>query len=361
MRFTKILVIVLAILCISGAGQAGKCKQVDPKVKRIILLIGDGMGLAQIQAGITANGNFLNLERFPITGLAKTSASDDYITDSAAGATAMGAGVKTYNGAIGVDSTGKRVESILEMAEESGLSTGLIATSTITHATPAAFIAHNESRDNHEAIAADFLGVDIEVFIGGGRQYFNQRRDKQDLLKKFQKKGYVVTDSLNCFEDGLPDKLVALLDEEDMPRMAEGRGEMLSESTSIAVEILNRNEQGFFLMVEGSQIDWGGHDNEIDYVVEELIDFDKVIGEVLDFAIEDGETLVIVTADHETGGLSILGADFMQDPTQVHFSTDGHTSIMVPVFAYGPGAAQFSGIYENTQLFFKMKALLSLE
>jgi alkaline phosphatase len=323
-------------------------------------MIGDGMGLAQIQAAMTANDNYLNLERFPIVGLAKTSASDDYITDSAAGATAMAAGVKTYNGAIGVDARGKKVTSILELAEKRGLSTGLIATSTITHATPAAFIAHNKSRDNHEAIALDFLSEDIEVFIGGGRQYFNQRRDKKDLLQKFTQKGYMVTDSLACINDELPDKLVALLAEVDLPRYSDGRADMLSESTMMATTILNRNPQGFFLMVEGSQIDWGGHDNEIDYVLEEMLDFDQVIGQVLDFAIADKETLVIVTADHETGGLAILGPDFT-DEHQVKFSTGSHTSIMVPVFAYGPGAESFSGIYENTEIFFKMTSLLGIE
>ena len=129
---------------------------------------------------------------------------------------------------------------------------------------------------------------------------------------------------------------------------------MLPVSTEKAIKILNKNKKGFFLMVEGSMIDWGGHDNNIDYVITETLDFDRAIAKALEFAIEDGETLVIVTADHETGGLTLVGGDMRKKTIEANFSTGDHTAVMVPVFAFGPGAEEFGGIYENTEVFEKM-------
>jgi len=350
--FTSILIVIGFIV--------GSCQHENPIIetqdlpKNIILLIGDGMGLAQVQAALTANGNTLNIERCEITGLSKTSSSDSYITDSAAGGTAMACGVKTYNGAIGVDASGNIVKSILEYAEDNGLATGLVATSTITHATPASFIAHDASRGNYEAIARDFLDTDIDVFIGGGLNHFNARKDGEDLISSFRDNDYQVALNVNDLKSITNGKIAALLDSTAMPRVIDGRGDMLTMSTIKAIEILSKNDKGFFLMVEGSQIDWGGHDNDIEYVVSELIDFDKSVGAALDFAEKDGNTLVIITADHETGGLTILGEDILTDSLATNFSTDSHTSVMVPVYASGPQSDKFSGTYENNTLFDKM-------
>ncbi len=331
-----------------------------PYPKNIILLIGDGMGFAQVQAAMTVNGNTLNMQRCEQTGLSKTSSASNYITDSAAGATAMACGVKTYNGAIGVDADGKQVKSILQYAEEAGLATGLVATSTITHATPAGFIAHESSRQNYEAIAADFLDTDIEVFIGGGLNHFKNRQDGIDLTARLQANGYQLAlneEELAAITGG---KIAGLLNADAMPPVTQNRGDFLLTAADKAIEILNQDEDGFFLMIEGSQIDWGGHNNDIEYVVTELLDFDKVVGAVLDFAARDGNTLVIITADHETGGLTIKGEDILGDPAATSFSTDYHTPVMVPVFAYGPQAEQFVGMYENTAIFTKMMAALQL-
>ena len=350
--FSSILIISVLV---GGACQHKATLVLDTKMpKNIILLIGDGMGLTQVQAATSVNGNTLNLERCETTGLSKTSSSDRYITDSAAGGTAMASGVKTYNGAIGVDANGNVVKSILEYAEENGLSTGLVATSTITHATPASFIAHDPSRNNYEEIAKDFLDTDIDIFIGGGLNHFNIRKDGEQLINKFQNNGYQIAlniEDLNAISTG---KVAALLDSTSMPRIIDGRGDMLTLSTLKAIEILSQNENGFFLMVEGSQIDWGGHANNIEYVVSELIDFDKSIGAALDFAEVDGNTLVIITADHETGGLTILGEDILGDSLATNFSTTHHTSVMVPVYASGPQSDTFRGIYENSTIFDKM-------
>ena len=328
--------------------------------KNIILLIGDGMGLAQVQAAMGASDEPLNIERCEQVGLIKTSSSSDYITDSAAGATAFACGVKTFNGAIGVDADSSNVKSILEFAEAAGLATGLVASSTITHATPASFIAHNVSRGNHEAIALDFLETDIDVFMGGGLKYFNDRKDQADLLEQLRNKNYQIVlnaDDLSSVKEG---KIAGLLHEKNFKSLIKGRDDVLIKSSDKAIEILSKDEDGFFLMIEGSQIDWGGHDKDIKYVVTELLEFDIIVGKALDFAEKDGNTLVIITADHETGGLTVFGNDVMNSNDATKFSSSGHSAIMVPVYASGPQADKFTGIYENNALFNKMMTALNL-
>jgi alkaline phosphatase len=331
------------------------------KVKNVILLIGDGMGLAQIYAAMTANKGKLNIENCTNIGLIKTYASDAYITDSAAGATAFASGTKTYNGAIGVDAQGNPVKTILEIAEENGLATGLVATSSITHATPACFIAHQKSRKLEEEIAADFLNTDIDVFIGGGKQFFEHSTGDKNLLVELKAKGYQVLDNMKDISAVTKGKLAGFTAELQNPKMSEGRGDMLLQSTKTALNILNQNPKGFFLMVEGSQIDWGGHDNNPQYVIDEALDFDKVIGEVLEFAAKDGETLVVITADHETGGLTLLGGIISEGKVESAFSTGGHSAVMVPVYSFGIQADKFSGIYENTAIFDKLMNVLGFK
>lgn len=325
--------------------------------KNIILLVGDGMGPAQIYAGQVANKGRLNLTTMPVTGQSKTNSADELITDSAAGATAFATGVKTYNGAIGMDAEGNPVETILEQAEAHGLSTGLVASCGITHATPASFIAHQAQRNMYEEIAADFLATDIDVFIGGARDHFEKRADGRNLLNELEDKGYTVVTEMAQLQDLRAGKVAGLISAGHQSPVMEGRGNMLSNAARFALNLLDKNDKGFFLMIESSQIDWGGHDNNLEYVVTEMLDFDKVIGEVLAFAAADGETLVIVTADHETGGLSLVGGDLNEGVVEGNFSTGGHTAVPVPVFAFGPGAPLFSGSYENTAIYDKMKAL----
>jgi len=325
--------------------------------KNIILMIGDGMGVAQVYAGLTANKGHLFLENFKYMGFSKTYSSDNYITDSAAGGTALSAGVKTYNGAIGVDAEKNPVKTILEKAEDKGLATGLVSTSSITHATPASFIAHQESRNQYEDIAADFLKTDIDVFIGGGYNHFANREDGQNLVEKLEENGYKVEQEMSAISKIKKGKLAGLTAPAHNGRMEE-RGEMLEVATETALNILKRNKKGFFLMVEGSQIDWGGHAGSTIYVVEDMLDFDKTVGKALEFAAKDGETLLIVTSDHETGGMAVLNGDFNNGMVVGEYTTGGHTGLMVPVFAYGPGAEKFIGFMENTDINKKMEELL---
>jgi alkaline phosphatase len=337
-------------------------KNTKKKPKNVILMIGDGMGATQMYAAMSANKGKLNVELCPITGFHKTYSEEDYITDSAAGATAFSIGKKTYNAAIGLDKDSIAHKTILELAEDKGLATGLIATSSITHATPASFISHQKHRKMHEEIAADFLKTDVDVFIGGGRSFFqNRKKDNRNLVKELQDKGYdVFTDSIENVIKSNKNKIAALLADDGMPKMIEGRKDMLEKSSKKAIEVLKQNKKGFFLMIEGSQIDWGGHDNNLRYTITENLDFDKVIGEVLEFAAKDGETLVIITADHETGGLSLTGGNLSQGKVEGRYSTDYHTGVMVPVYAFGAGAENFAGIYENIAIYNKIVALLGL-
>jgi alkaline phosphatase len=322
-------------------------------------MIGDGMGLTQITAGMYANGNRIELEKFPIVGLHKSYSSDNLVTDSASGATAFACGVKTYNGAIGVNPDTVAVKTILEEAEEKNYATGLVATSTIVHATPASFIAHQKQRKMYEEIAADFLKTDIDFFLGGGKKYFDRReKDERNLYEELRAKGYVVSD---YFQEDLKDveidntkKFAYLTSDDDPLPVAQGR-DYLPLASKKAVDFLDKQEdKPFFLMIEGSQIDWGGHANNSNYIITEMLDFNEAIANVLEFAKADGETLVIVTADHETGGYSINPGSTM-DSLVTEFTTDYHTAVMIPVFAYGPGAELFSGIYENTAIYNKMR------
>lgn len=327
------------------------------KAKNVMLLIGDGMSISQITAGMYSNTNQLYLEQFKHIGIHKPYSYDNLITDSAAGATAFSIGKKTYNGGLGVDHDTIPHKTILEMAEEKGLATGLVATSTITHATPAAFIAHQPSRKMYEAIAADFMNTEIDYFVGGGLDHFANREDARNLVNELTEKGYMVSDSSQqSLEDITPDpaKNFAYLTAKGSPgKFSEGR-DYFELASKLGMDFLNkRSDKGFFMMIEGSQIDWGGHDNDQDYIISEMLEFDRVVNLAFQFAKEDGETLVIVTSDHETGGLSI-NYESKMDSLNCAFTSGGHTADLIPVFAYGPGAELFSGFYENTAIFDKM-------
>lgn len=323
--------------------------------RNIILMIGDGMGLAQVSTLVYFKNDKVNFERFPYVGLIKTSASSHKVTDSAAGATALASGVKTYNGAIGMDQDTVAVPTILEMAAEMGKGTGLVATSSITHATPASFYAHQPFRNMEEAIARDMLTAPVDVFLGGGLKFFNQREDGQNLLDSLKANGFSVY-TTSFPEKQEEAKVAYFVAENGAPRYEQGRGDFLPDASLYAIDKLKKRENGFFLMVEGSQIDWGGHANDSSYVINEMLDFDNTIGAVLDYAEKDGNTLVIVTADHETGGLSLPGVD--RERVGLRFNTGSHTGIMIPVFAFGPGSEEFSGIYENSMIFDKMRGLM---
>jgi alkaline phosphatase len=279
------------------------------------------------------------------------------VTDSAAGGTALSAGEKTYNGAIGVNTAVESIVNIREVAEKIGKATGVVSTSAVTHATPASFVAHQSKRSMYEEIAADFLKTDLDVFIGGGYKHFSERKDGRNLINDLKKKGYQVLTDIDSIQHVRSGKLAGLTASVHTGRVKE-RGDMLQKATRTALNILSKDKDGFFLMVEGSQIDWGGHQNDMSYVVEEMLDFDRTIGVALDFAARNKETLIVVTADHETGGLAVLIGDFEKGMVKGGFTTGGHTGVVVPVFAIGPGAEQFTGFMQNTDIPNRIKKLM---
>ncbi len=321
----------------------------DNKARKVILLIGDGMGLAQIHAA-AANAQ-LNLLSLPHTALVTTASNDNGITDSGAAGTAIATGVKTNNGKICITPNQQHLKSILKIAEENGLSTGLIATSDITHATPASFVANVAHRSQENEIARQFIGSGIDVFIGGGLNNFMRRADSIDYVDSLVAHGYYVATSVDELKTHQSGKLAGLLYPVHPPKMSEGRGEMLTMSTTKALQILSENKDGFFLMIEGAQIDWGGHANDIDYILAELLDFDNAVGVALKYAKENPETLVIVTSDHETGGMTLVEDILNTGKMKPHFSTIHHTASPVPLFAYGKRAELFKGLMDNTDIF----------
>lgn len=330
-------------------------------VKNIILMIGDGMGTSQVYAGYTANKGYLNLFKAQYTGFSITNSADNYVTDSGAGGTAISTGKKTNNESIGVNSMGVPQKTILESAEEKGLSTGLVVTSSITHATPASFIAHQICREENIDIANDFIQSGIDVFIGGGRIYFEGPKKGLNISDTLRHQGYEIVYTLEGIQPASSKNLGCLIADNHLPKIIEGRGDYLVNAVNIALEKLVNNDSGFFIMVEGSQIDWACHSNDLPFLVGEMIDFDKAIGTAFDFADNHPGTLVIVTADHETGGLALTGGAIATGEVEGEFSTKDHTGVMIPVFAYGDGSELFAGIYQNTEIYCKMMQLLRLK
>ncbi|GAO44049.1 alkaline phosphatase [Flavihumibacter petaseus] len=324
------------------------------KVKNIILLIGDGTGLAQWYAGYTANKGQLNVFRMRHIGLSKTSSHDNFVTDSAPGSTAFSSGEKTNNRYVGVDHTGAPLTLLPMILAMKKIRTGLVTCGDITDATPADFYAHRMDRDSSAAIFTDLGRSPVQFVWGAGNKSFTPAIQKQLEDQQFH-----VTTSI----DSVPLKTVSkwvVLDDRAGRSVLGQRGNWLPDAFSKALQVLGSGESGFFLMTEGAQIDYGGHGNNLPYVATEVIDFDEVVGRALQFADANGETLVIVTADHETGGLSLLDGNYSTGSISGQFATGHHTAMPVPVFAYGPQAQLFQGVYENTALFGKMLKALGI-
>lgn len=352
------LILVLFASCNNQCANKTECPK-PHKVKNVIFMIGDGMGLNQLYAGMTANGGTLNIERCTHTGLAKTYSANSYITDSAAGGTALATGSKTNNGMIGMNADSVAVKSVLSAAEQAGMATGLVATVRITHATPASFYAHQINRGMYQDIAADMLTSGVDFFVGGGRNDFELRTDSLNYSDSLRNANYNIVYSLDSIEAPVLLPFGALCADSDMPKAFE-RGDFLPHAVDLAIKSLDARDDGFFLMVEGSQIDYQSHGNDTEGVVDEVLDFDQAIRVALDFAERDGETLVVITADHETGGMTILNGSYTDSTIVAQFNTGGHTGTMVPIYSFGPHANKFTGIMENTKIPLLIKETLSL-
>jgi len=336
------------------------------KPKNIIIMIGDGMGLPQIalMQYRVKNGTPFYLDSFPVVGLQKTHSFSHVITDSGAAATAMATGHKTYNNAIGVGPDTLPRTNLMELAEQKGMQTGVIVTSSVINATPAAFFGHQTFRGFSEEIAMDVVKHDIDVIIGGGKDYFDKRyTDGRNLVDEMKTKGYNVqtyygkhfAEKLSSVEE---EKVLIFTGKRDPVQRNQGR-DYFPYAVGATMQFLAERDKGFLVMAEGSQIDFAGHRTNGEYLIYELLDFHDAIRNAYQFAKKNKETLVLVTADHECGGLYFEKGRPSNKPV-FSFQRNKHTAQMVPVFAFGPGSEMFNGIYDNTEIYHKIKHLLDL-
>ncbi|MET3038523.1 alkaline phosphatase [Chryseobacterium sp. NRRL B-14859] len=330
-----------------------KTDGIDKKVKNVILLIPDGTSLPQYYAAFTANKGKLNVFNMKATGLSKTNSANAYITDSAPGSTAFATGVKTKNTFVGVDGMGKALAQIPDIIAAKGMVSGLISTGDVTDATPADFYAHSDNRNSSEPILKDFAASKAKILIGGPTNGLT--REAEQKLKEAK---------IDIYRDLKSAKIsnrTLVIDPLASQRITDGRGNWLADAFDLTLNDLKNNKKGFFMMVEASQTDGGGHSNNIEQLVTELLDFDHVVGKAMKFADENQETLVVVVGDHETGGLTLLDGSLKEGWVFGNFSTNDHTSIPSSVFAYGPNSKEFTGLFENTEIFNKIMAAYGIQ
>lgn len=337
-----------------------------PEVRNVIYMIGDGMGLAQVSLlQVAEEYRPTAFDRAEGVALIATRSANNRVTDSAAAGTALATGTKTANASLGIDTAGMRLVPMTECAQRQGMRTGLVVTSYLHHATPAAFYAHVAERDDNEGILRDMAASDIDLLIGGGRSALGGACPEGGTwFEAFGEKGYRIVrepaqiDTLSA----LP--VLAAVSDKHLPRAAE-RGDFLPRATRKALELLSADDAGFFLMVEGSQIDMCCHGNEALRVLAEMRDFERAVAVAMDFADSHPGTLVVVTADHETGGLTLpSGKDDFTLPdsgVEPRFSTGGHTASIVPVYLYGTGADRIRGLMDNTELAARLKRIIGKE
>ncbi len=317
------------------------------KAKNVILVVGDGTGLNQITASRLAIGgpdHKLSIDQLPHQGISLTHSFDDIYTDSAAAATAWATGFKTKNKYLSINAEKKKLKTILEMLDSKGYLSGIVATSSVTHATPAAFYSHIDSRYKEIEIANQLVNSSVNISLGGGQEFFD--------LDELKKTHHLLTNKESLKKNFITSKrIIGLFDKDGIVRSPDKPSQR--EMTDIALEQLKNNKcSGFFLMTEGSQIDWAAHDNNIVKMIEEFKDFDETIMDLINFVTEDQETLLIITADHETGGLKILNQK--NGFALIQWGTGSHTSEPVGVYAYGPGAELFNGMMDNTDIHYKI-------
>lgn len=325
------------------------------KAKNIILLIGDGMGPNHVALAKFATGgpdHRLSFENFPFTGIVYTHSVDSLYTDSAASATAWSTGIKTINRFLAIDAEKNFLPTIPELLSTKGYKSGLVATSSVTHATPAAFYAHIDSRYKEKEIAKMLIDSDIDIALGGGRDFFDVEIVDDGPLMIFEK-NFLNSNTLNSKK-----RIIGLFDEDGIKRRLDAPTQL--EMTEFALRFLenkSKNCAGFFLMSEGSQIDWAGHANNVEYMLVEFADFDATVQAAADFAAASQNTLVLVTADHSTGGLVLQRPRGSKVPAQ--WTTGSHDLSPINIYAYGPGAELFSGVMDNTEIFDRI--LLALD
>lgn len=407
-RVTTFLFALIVALGLAGAGEAQEAGSADGRAENVIIFMGDGMGTSHrdlIRYATVGTEGQLAMDSMPYAGRSETSPLDPeaFVTDSAAGGTAIASGVKTFNGAVGIDVDENPVPTVLERAESAGKSTGLVTNSQVTDATPASFGAHVANRDLQSKIARQYLEESKpEVILGGGEDYWYPEGEpgahpdepeedpeeksagtEGDLVGRAQDLGYeYATDAAELRAASGPRLLGLFANEEMFQQNPEGGGAVydpqvdLSEMTQKAIETLSQDPDGFFLMVEEEGIDEMAHQSNAELVIEAGRQLDEAVEVGKSFAESDPNTLVIVAADHETGSLAIEDTNEIQsDPAYpnesgegrttedgsfrvansdksflVDWTTTNHTAEDVPVTAMGPGGENLVGVYQNTHI-----------
>lgn len=327
----------------------------DGKVKRVILLISDGAGFNEQWAAATINGGDLNMTQFRHIGFQNTAPVDDYNTDSAAGATAFATGEKTRNRYIGNDSTGKALANLPEKLANLEISSAILTNDRITGATPSSFFAHQSERDHSVAIAYDILESPVKLFIGGSHPALVA--DSAKLKQRLLEKGTLITENLSDMESLPLDQQLICFAQDDVGK----EYHMLEEAFELALRRMEKQDESFFMMVEGAKIDGGGHSNKIAQCIEEYLSFDRILGKALRYADSHEGTLVVVTSDHETGGLVLVDGDYKKGFVLGEFITNDHTGAPIPVYSYGAGARNFTGFMQNSDIGKRIFEALSVQ
>ena len=341
----------------------------EAPVRNLIYLIGDGMGLSHVSMLMLEEGyDATSFSRAQNVALITTYSANNRVTDSAAAGTALATGYKTDNGMLGVLPDSTAVESMMADAIRAGMPAGVVATSILQHATPGAFYAHVPYRRQYQRISDQLAESELTVAFGGGLKYAEKSEKKGGVsgIDRLRERGFLVLTDPGQLDTLSGGPAMGFFAEGHLPKMLDGRGDFLEKATRKALDILSQEaaarDKGFILMVEGSQIDLRAHDNDARGVLAEMRDFDRAVAAAMDFADRNPGTLVVVTADHETGGLSIPSADVdfeRGDPgIEYDFNTRGHTATMVPVYLYGTGAERINGVLDNTELSRKLMQLV---
>ena len=388
-KITIFSVMMLALMSVTSC-----CNNSEPKVKNVIYLIGDGMGFGAVSSLLLSEDEVTGFEMAPVIGLSETCSADNYVTDSAAGGTALATGTRTNNGYVGADPDGNQLTSVLRKAQTLGKKTAIVVNTTLTEATPAAFYAGVTSRKFVFDIAKQFTESEVDLAIGGGLDHFIARPDSLDLTATLIEKGYDVYLNWETVLKTDSDKFVGILPLYDLHRREENNGTAsaaegqevclaaqlaaineeasathlseptvyLEKATAKALDVLSRNNKdGFFLMIESAIIDGYGHNNDSDGMIVEMKEFDCTLRQMIEYVNNNPETLLVVTADHETGGTGVYyngNKPGNEGPVKLRFSTSGHTGTIVPIFAYGAGAENFAGLMKNIDIPKKIEALM---
>ena len=336
---------------------------VAQEIRNVIYLIGDGMGLASVSMMQLENRYEPTIfDRADNIALQKTYSLDNRVTDSAASGTALATGHKTNNTVLGQLPDGTPLETLMETASKCGKATGVVVTTYVQHATPGAFYAHVASRHDYATISEQLLYSDLDIAIGGGIAFFDERYgSREQALTAIGDSGFTLYDTLEAAGTSTaPRQLVLLADKE-----IEQRTGYLARATTTALAHLEREggDSGFVLMVEGSIIDGAGHGNNAEGQQAEMRDFMEAIEVAVAYAESHDDTLVVVTSDHETGGLSLVSSnsDFnlSEQGVEYRWTTNGHSGIMVPIYLYGAGSELINGVMENSELGAKLKAIVA--